>query len=511
MNIFSKNITALLFILIVFNTLLSAYWLLQKDIHYDVDVSRDFLVMDDIVRNHHFTLLGPRSGAIPGIFHGPLWFYINLPAFLIGGGNPLVVAWFWFFLSIIFLLIVFLVAKKLFDFKVAIFSALLLSVNSIVNPSIGLKNFYNPYGAVFLTPVFFWWFYQYITTLKVKYLIFSLFTLGFIIQFQMAFGVPVLITITIFLLFFLFYKKRLYDCLAYFILVIPLMTFIIFDLRHNGLQFNALVQFLGQHHGSAGIILNISDRVRAVFFDFFDFFSPGKNLLTVFFAIFFLTVISILLKKSIYPQKKIYWLFIYLFFGFWIISLFFQGGVGNYFWPFLPLLIIIFSSFYNFLNKKIFMMVFILVYLVNLYTGILAITNFKSDINKRGPHSWGFNLQVAKEIYMDAKEDFGYYTFSPDRFAYQQRYAMIYAKKFFPNLNSYPSTKKPNTYLIEVDPPKDRPELDSIGWRISEVGINRSPDQTFRFDFIQVEKYLLSDKEIKIPANPLILDYMFVR
>mgnify|MGYP001606809380 FL=1 len=101
-------------ILIVFNIFLSAYWLLQGDIHYDVDVSRDLLVIDDIVRNFHLTLLGPRSGAIPGIFHGPLWFYVNLPAFLIGGGNPLVVGWFWFLLSAIFLLIIYWVSKNLY-------------------------------------------------------------------------------------------------------------------------------------------------------------------------------------------------------------------------------------------------------------------------------------------------------------------------------------------------------------------------------------------------------------
>lgn len=499
------------FILIALNVLLSVYWLLQGDIHYDVDVSRDFLVIDDIVRNHHFTLLGPRSGAIPGIFHGPLWFYVNLPAFFISGGNPLVVGWFWFFLSIIFLLAVFLVAKKLFDFKVAILSALLLSVNSIVNPSIGLKNFYNPYGAVFLTPLFFWWFYQYVSSIKVKYLILSLFILGLIVQFQMAFGIPVLITITIFLLFFLFDKKRLYHSLAYFILVIPLMTFIIFDLRHDGLQFNALVQSLGQKNGSLDIILNISDRVRAVFFDFFDLFSPGKNIFTLFFTAIFFMSLWVTLKKATNSHLKIYWLFCLLFFGFWVVTLFYKGGVGNYFWPLLPLAIIIFCSFFNYLNKKIFFAIFVIYYLINFFTGILAISSFQFDVNKRGPHSWAFNLQMAKKIYTDARQDFGYFNFSPDRFAYQQRYAMIYVKKFFPNINSYPSTKKPLTYLIEVDPPKDRPELNGLTWRISDIKIDRQPDQTSRFDFIVVEKYKLNDEEVKIPTNPNVLDSVFLR
>ena len=49
MNIFSQKLKIFFLILIIFNTLLSAYWLINGDIHYDVDVSRDFLVMEDII------------------------------------------------------------------------------------------------------------------------------------------------------------------------------------------------------------------------------------------------------------------------------------------------------------------------------------------------------------------------------------------------------------------------------------------------------------------------------
>lgn len=502
----------IIILLISINIFLSAYWLLQGEIHYDVDVSRDFLVMNDIVKNSHLTLLGPRSGAIPGLFHGPLWFYINLPAFLIGGGNPLLVGWFWFLLSIIFLWIVFYVANKLFGFTTALLSALLLSVNSIVNPSIGLKNFYNPYGAVFLTPLFFWLFYKYINTLKVKYLIISLFTLGLIIQFQIAFGIPILFAITLFLIHFLSIKKRFFHFVSYFILLIPLSTFILFDIRHDGLQIKTLIQFFQAKGSLSSSFLNIfMSRINELILNFFDFLSPGKNLLTKIVALFFIGSFLFSFKQSKREQKNIYWLFGYLFLSFWIISLLHQGNIGNYFWPLLPLTIIIFSSFYNYLNRKIFILFFTLAYLINLYAGILAIINFQYFINKRGPHSWAFNLQVAKKIYADANEDFGYFTYSPDRYAYQQRYAFVYAKKFFPNINSYSSTKKPLTYLIEVDPPKDRPELDGISWRISDIKIDRQPNQTLRFDFLVVEKYLLNDEEIKIPPNPYLLDLMFFR
>lgn len=503
-----KNIA---FVLIIINIFLSAYWLLQGDIHYDRDVARDFLVVDDMIRNQHLTLLGPRS-SIPGLFHGPLWFYIHIPVFLIGGGNPILVGWFWFLLSIIFLGIVFYVANKLFDFKTALFSTLFLSVNSIINPSIGLKNFYNPYGAVFLTPIFFWLFIKYINTLKVKFLIINLFILGFIVQFQIAFGIPILFASTLFLIYFLYIKRKIFHFLSYFILLIPLSTFILFDIRHEGLQVQTLIQYFQGKGVLANTFFNIFiSHTNDLILNFFDFLSPGKNILTMAVAIFFIIIFLLSCKKSTKTQRNIYWLSGYLFLSFWIISLFFQGSVGNYFWPFLPLAIILFCSFYQFIKKEVFIIVFIILYLVNLYAGILSILDFKTDINKRGLHSWAFNLEVAKKIYQDAQTEFGYFTYSPDRYAYQQRYAMIYSKKFFPQISSFSSAKKPLTYLIEVDPPKDRPELDSTDWKISDIGINREADQIFRFDFIQVEKYYLSDEEIKISVNPLILDYMFVR
>ncbi len=511
LKVLKRYWVSLITALIILNILLSAWWLLHGDIHYDVDISRDLLVIDDIVENKNITLLGPHSGAIPGVFHGPLWFYVNLPAFLVGGGNPLVVGWFWFLLSISFLWIVFYVTKKLFDAKTALLSVLLLSVNSIINPSIGLKNFYNPYGAVFFTPIFFWLFYQYINSLKVKYLIGSLLILGLIIQFQMAFGIPLLLIVTFLIIYLLFKKRKLWHLLSYFILLIPLSSFIVFDLKHDGLQIKALVRYLNEAPSVNSFLGILKIRINELIFNFFDLFSPGKNIITVFYAVSFLILFFYSFKKTADSQKTVYFLFGYLFFGFWVISLFYKGGIGNYFWPLLPLTIIVFCSFYKFLKREIFIIALVILYLVNLKTGISAILDFKTDVSKRGPHSWAFNLQVAKNIYNDAGGDFGYFTYSPDRFAYQQRYAMIFAKKYFSDITSLSSIKKPLTYLIEVDPPKDRPELSADSWRISDIGIKRAADQTFRFDFIQVEKYHLSDEEIKILANPLILDYMFVR
>src|SRR3989344_5489874 len=341
-----KLVNKFLFFLIAVNIILGAYFLINGDIHFDVDVSRDFLVMDDIVRNNNLTLLGPRSGAILGIFHGPLWLYINLPAFITGEGNPLIVGWFWFLLSDIFLGRIFYTAKKLFGFKVALLSVLFFSVNSIINSTYGLKNFYNPYGAVFLFPVFFLLFVQYINNLKVKYLVFSLFLLGLIIQFQMAFGIPILIAVSLYL--------------SFFVLLIPLSTFILFDLKHDFLQSKALFQYFTEKNSLISV-----NRVNELFFNFFDQLSPGKNLTTIITALFFFIGFVYSFKKSTKEIKTIYWFFGYLFLSFWVLSLFYSGSIGNYFWPFLPLTIIIFCSFVKFIKQEVIVIFLLIGMLIN--------------------------------------------------------------------------------------------------------------------------------------------------
>ena len=117
MGNFIKKYQLIIILVILINILLSAWYVLNKDLVFHTDIARDFLVLEDIVRTHKPTLLGPRSGGIPGVFHGPLWFYVNLPIFILGQGNPVVVGWFWVFLSASSIFITYYFGKKIFNRK----------------------------------------------------------------------------------------------------------------------------------------------------------------------------------------------------------------------------------------------------------------------------------------------------------------------------------------------------------------------------------------------------------
>ena len=97
----------LILVLIALVVIMSSY-LWYDDVLIHTDVARDLLVVREMVENKQITLIGPRS-SIPGVFHGPLWYYIYLIPFILTHGNPVLMGWFWFtvvlFAAILFLFI----------------------------------------------------------------------------------------------------------------------------------------------------------------------------------------------------------------------------------------------------------------------------------------------------------------------------------------------------------------------------------------------------------------------
>jgi len=200
-----------------------------------------------------------------------------------------------------------------------------------------------------------------------------------------------------------------------------------------------------------------------------------------------------------------YLLFFYFYFGFWIITLAYKGVVWNYYYmPFLPLALLILASTIAIIDKRLFLAIFLYVFVINFYSGIQSV--------KTAGSGWRFYHRLAKDIYKDAdKKEFGYYVYTPDLFGYSEKYALSYAQQEFLDTRIYPYQKKPLTYLVFAPSPQDKPWLDGEWWRTNQVKINRKPDKVIKYPngFI-VEKYLLEEEETKIPSDPnLIQDLTF--
>lgn len=509
-------------IAIITNTIFASWWVLHGNIVFHTDIARDFLLIEDIVVNRNLALLGPRSGAIPGVFHGPMWLYLNLPAFILGNGNPVVVGWFWILLSLITAFIVFWVGSKLFDKRVGLISAILIT--SIQAKDI--KYLFNPYGALLLSPLYFYFLHNYLKYKQVKYLITSILILGFIIQFQMAFGVPVLIITSILVILTIIKCKKYAHLLSFLTLLIPLSSYIIFDIRHNFLQTRSVYEYVfgNQTHGKLEIDFStlLTMRTKEMIVSGIGMLSNGEIVINT-----LIILIFIFAGYKLYKNKKFHihnplLLFLTIYIGFWTIALAFKGPMWSYYyWPLLPLLVIIFSSLVRYINKYLFALLFILLLAINTNINLKELHTYNPDYKTHGESSWVFNYQMAKDIYLNTKEDFGYFIFTPDLYGYYPRYAMNYVGRNINSIKAYPFVKKNITYLLIAPPPfygKDpgsiwyQKNINSTSWKISDVRISKTPIQTTTYEngFV-VEKYELTEDEINIAPNPYLINNLIFR
>lgn len=500
----------IIFAAIILNIFLSACWLFLGDIRFDVDISRDFLLIEEMATIKPFTLLGSHT-SIGGVFHGPLWYYLNLPAFIIARGDPVLIGWFWWGLSVVTLVVIFFITRKLFNIQTAALAVLLYSANAIINPVYGLKMFFPPYGAVVLFPVFFYLFVKYVFNKKVKFLIFALLALGAIIQFEMAFGIPILGLTGIFLIYFM-YKNRLIKHLIFLpTILLPLSSFILFDLKHDFLQLTSLIKYfqLQMQKTDIDLALVITEKIKGIFADTFFLLLQDNYVLSWIYSILF--VILTFKVKMPLKIKKIYLVFIYFYFGYWLVHLSFKPLWSSYYWPLLPVIIILFTGFLNYLPKKIFLLFFLPLVFWNMYIGISYIKDSPIDISQRGKNSWAFNRYVAESVYRDAEMNFGYFIFTPERWIYQQWYALKFMQRQYSNITSHPFTKQDLTYLIIVDAPENMQDPVSMGWRITDLKIDREPKEKQRVNIVEMQKYYLTKEEIKVSINPYLLNSTFFR
>lgn len=499
MKIKSPLATFIILFLVGINIVLGMWFVLHDGLIFHTDIARDFNVMQDMVLNHHMTLLGPRAGGISGMFHGPLWFYVNLPAFIIGRGNPVVVGWFWVLLSVLSFGVLYYCGKRLFGRVPAVLSVLLLSTFLIKY----MPALFNTYGAVFLFPLFFYFTTEYLRKYSPWFLILTLFTSGLLVQFQVGFGGVIMILTLILLTVKVITRKRYKDFLLFPVLLIPLSTFIIFDLRHQFLQLNSLISYMTtSHHNLLDPISFIKLRLHGMVIDGVGIIPMGGwFVLPV--TVSFLWLLARLQRGKVL-HKTAYFLYFYFYIGFWLIMFFYKGDISGFFFlPFLAMTLLILSSFVTYFHRNLFILLFVFVYISNLASGI--------DFATQAGEHWGTRFQATSAIYQDAKGEFGYYVFSPAQYGYSERYALSYVQQLYPQTHSFPYMKKHVVYLTYEPAPDDKPWLDGSWWKVHQVHINKKPVwvKTYKNGF-KVEKYILTEDEIKIDSDPnLIQDLTF--
>ena len=487
--------------LTLYNLILSTYHIFVGDMYFNTDIARDFLLIEDMLNKSYLPLIGPRAGGITGTFFGPLWLYMNAPFFVLGNGNPIFVSIFWYFLVLLSVVITIWVAYKIFGWEAAIVSGAIFSFYS-TNFVLG---FTQSFLSVILSPIIFYLLFKFWQSQSLSKLLLLIFLNGLLLQFQPAFGIILLLINTIFIVYLLYKTKKFHYLISYVILAIPLSTYIVFELRHNFLEIRSLINFLfAKHQASASL------NIASVLQNRFGGFMGRLNLLEspiIWIGLFFVVLnIYIFIKAYFLPKdskKRLFLLtFYFTYFLFWIVTFLFKGTIWDFYsLGFLPIAVIAFSSLYLLVNKKVFLILFfiMLIYFVNTNLNYFnSLRNF--SINDSS--SWLLNKKVSKYIFENAGTNFGYFVYSPDQFGYSGKYAMTYMQRQYPNKKSVLCQKEKETYLIYF------PSLgakDGLYWRINNVKISGNPIGTYIFGPIKVEKYILSDNQIKMSIDPNLI------
>lgn len=484
------------FVLIGINLFFASWYVLHNDINFYSDIARDFLLFGEIAQKK-IMLIGPKS-SVAGLFHGPLWLYLNFPAYVLGNGNPVIVGWWWIIFSFLILIPYYYIAKDLFNKKTAYLFVLISSLYF----SFHTKSMFNPDGAMFAIPFFFYFFIKYLKTWKVKFLITHVFIAGLIIHFELAIGIPLLGLSFLYLFIKIFRSKYKTHLAAFFLVLIPLSTFIIFDLRHQFLLTNSVLRYISPESGDSvkfNYFYMIYDRARLMISQV-EFVRPDPNYRNLIVGIIFIGFLYSQIKNNKY--RLTYFSFLYFYAGFYLMTLINKGPILSfYMYPFFPFVFLIFSSFINSKYSKFFLVIFVGIYLMNTSTAIIDSKNSKNYIGK-DETSWKFLNNMANTFFSTKDNNFGYFLYTPDVIGYGPRYALNYQQKLHPQIHASYIDKKPITYVVVAPQAKDNPFISYKWWKENTVNIRKSPVSQINFpNGYMIEKYNFTKEEIDAPYN----------
>lgn len=99
--------------LVILGFLLRIVFIFQGGVSFHYDMSRDAFVAQQIWKEKDFKLIGPPTST-PGLYHGVLYYYLIAPFYMLGNGDPRVVAIFLSLINSLVVIPVVLLAKDLF-------------------------------------------------------------------------------------------------------------------------------------------------------------------------------------------------------------------------------------------------------------------------------------------------------------------------------------------------------------------------------------------------------------
>ena len=483
-------------ILIIFNLFVTSFFLLNGELDFHSDIARDFLLLNEIEAKK-IVLIGG-STSIAGVYHGPFWLYLNFPAYYLGGGNPIAVGWFLLSIIIAFTLINFQIAKKLAGPKTAYFFTIFISSFLIVWG----RAFNHPEAALLLAPSFFYTLLRYLKTFKLRYLCIHVLTAGLIIQLEIASGGPFFLLSSALISYQLIKNRKLNHFLAFVLILIPLSSYIIFELRHDFFQFKNFIKYIQEAKPHLPLIEILKN--RAGYASAIGSLAPSSKIINVLSTLLFLSLIIKSTKEN--KNRHIYLTFLYLYLGYFSITMFSNHYLlAHQLVPLVALAMMTFLSLVETRFAKFVLPLILIMILVNEVAAAKYLNQSKNILNSPYETSWKIISRLADDVFETQESEFGYFIYSPDKLSYVPKYAMVYAKKRHREKTAAYFEKKPVTYVISAPAPLSDPYAKYFTddyWIVNSIKITKEPQNVIRYpNGYTIKRYELSKQEIAVPFD----------
>lgn len=200
---------------------------------FGFDQGQNYIRAHDIAVNHKFTLIGAEVGSgsagVPGLFHGPGFYYLLAVMIVLFQGDPyggLVLMW---VSGVATLLLVFLTTRKMFGEKTGLVAMFLVGICPMIAPQ--SRFVWGPHvGSFFLVLYYFALFKM--QEYSPKWTFTTFFLGGILYHFELAISVPLVMLAGVALVMYKNFNRKLIVS-AFLGLILAYAPLILFEVRHG--------------------------------------------------------------------------------------------------------------------------------------------------------------------------------------------------------------------------------------------------------------------------------------
>ncbi|MEK7550253.1 MAG: glycosyltransferase family 39 protein [Patescibacteria group bacterium] len=323
------------------------------------DQGRDALVIWNFLHKGDLFLVGPTTG-IEGILRGPWYYFLILPFYFLGGGNPVWPANFLALTTVVAIVLLYILGKEIFDRSTGLIAAIIASFSYYL--LVASRWLSNPTPMLLISMLLVMSMFMIVKGKKFAW-IFIAILLGLSMQFGSATETFYIPSVAIFALKYRPTKKIFFVSLfSFFLIFLPQ---IIFDIVKKGVLSRSILEFLFDDGSFKFSFWEVVSARLSFYWEMFSFkiwVGPSQEFTGLFLLFFSMIVFDF---KRLW-KKDGFKILILLGLAPLIGMIFFQGNEGNifdyYFTGYYLIYVLIFSAGLGILTKNRFSSIFVIAF-----------------------------------------------------------------------------------------------------------------------------------------------------